>query len=90
MSSSSSFSTSSSNSSSFSSGSSNSGTSSIPLRKMKILDDLCKITNSINNDVILYCHLATCDPIVFGEAIMDVKWRIVMDKEIASIENNDT
>jgi len=93
MSSSSPFSTSSSsssNSSSFSSGSSSSGTPSSPLRKMRILNDLCKVTNSINNDVILYCHLATCDPIVFGEAIMDVKWRIVMDKEIASIENNDT
>jgi hypothetical protein len=93
MSLSSSFSTyysSSSNSFSFSSGSSSSGTPSSPLRKIRILDDLCKVTNSINNDVILYYHLATCDPIVFGEAIKDVKWRIVMDEEIASIEKNDT
>ena len=87
MSSSSPFSTS---SSSFSSESSSSGTPSSPLRKMRILNDLCKVTNLIDNDVILYCYLATCDPIVFGEAIKDVKWRIVMDEEIASIEKNDT
>jgi len=81
---------SSSNSFSFSSGSSSSSTSPSPLRKMRILNDLYKITNPIDNDVILYCHLATCDPIVFEEAIKDVKWRIAMDEEITSIEKNDT
>ena len=86
MSSSSPFSTSSSSySSSLSSGSSSSGTPSSPLRKMRILDDLCKVTNSINNDVTLYYHLATRNPIVFGETRKDVKWRIIMDEEIASI-----
>ena len=37
-----------------------------------------------------YCHLATCDPIVFEEAINDEKWRIVTDEEIALIEKNNT
>jgi len=39
--------------------------------------------------LLFYYHLATCDPILFEEAINDEKWRIVMDKEIASIEKND-
>jgi hypothetical protein len=56
--------------SSFFSGSSSSGT---PSRKMRNLDDLYEITNSINDDVILYCHLAICDPIVLGEVIKDAK-----------------
>ena len=33
-------------------------------RNMRSLDDLYKVTNLIN-DVTLYCHLATCDTIVF-------------------------
>jgi hypothetical protein len=40
---------------------------------MKSLDDLYEVTNSIDDDVTLYCHLATCDPIVFEEAIKDAK-----------------
>jgi hypothetical protein len=40
---------------------------------MRNLDDLYEITNSINDDVILYCHLAICDPIVLGEVIKDAK-----------------
>ena len=35
-----------------------------------------------------YCHLATCDPIVFEETIKDEKWRIAMDGEIVLIEKN--
>jgi len=54
----------------FFSGSSSSGTLS---RKMGNLDDLYEITNSIDNDVILYCYLATYDPIVLGEIIKDAK-----------------
>jgi hypothetical protein len=40
---------------------------------MKSLDDLYEVTNSIDDDVTLYCHLGTCDPIVFEEAIKDAK-----------------
>ena len=36
---------------------------------MKSLDDLYKVTNPIDDDVTLYFHLATCDLIVFQEAI---------------------
>jgi hypothetical protein len=50
---------------------------------------LYEVTNSIDDDVTLYCQLATCDPIVFQENIKDKKWRIVMDEEIASIKKND-
>ena len=40
--------------------------------------------------LLLYYHLATCDPIVFEEAMKDEKWRIAMDEEITLIEKNDT
>jgi hypothetical protein len=39
---------------------------------MRSLNDLYEVTNPID-DVILYGHLATCDPIVFEEAIKDEK-----------------
>jgi len=57
-------------------------------RKIKSLDDLYEVTNHID-DITLYFHLATCDTIVFEEAIKDAKWRIAIDEEIASIEKND-
>jgi len=77
-------------SSSSSSGSSSSDNPPSPLRKTRSLHDLYEVTIFIDDDVILYCHLATCDPIVFEEAINDKKWRIVMDDKIVSIEKNDT
>jgi hypothetical protein len=46
-------------------------------------------TYDINDDVILYCHLIICDPIVFEEK-KDEKWRITIDEETTSIEKNDT
>jgi len=57
---------------SFSSGNLSSGTSSSPLRKMRSCNDLYEVTNPID-DVILYDHFATCDPIVFEETIKDEK-----------------
>jgi hypothetical protein len=60
-------------SSSSSSESSSSGIPPSPPKKMRSLNDLYKVTNPIDNDVTLYCHLATCDPIVFEEAINDEK-----------------
>ena len=56
---------------------------------MRSLDDLYKVTNPIDDYVTLYCHLATCDLIVFEEVIKDKKQRITMDEEIASIKKND-
>jgi len=56
---------------------------------MRSLDDLHEVTNLID-DVKIYCHHATFNPIVFEEAIKDTKWRITMDEEIALIEKNDT
>jgi len=58
-------------------------------RKMMSLEDLYKVTNTID-DVTLYCHLTVCDLIVFETTIKDEKWRIAMDEEIASIEKNNT
>jgi hypothetical protein len=60
-----------------------------PPRKMMSLDDLYEVTNPIDDDVTLYYHLATCDPIMFEEVIKDEKLRIAMDEEILSIEKND-
>jgi hypothetical protein len=68
---------------------SNSGTPPSPPRKMRSLDDSYEVTNLID-DVKLYCHHATFNPIVFEEAIKDTKWRITMDEEIVLIEKNDT
>jgi len=56
---------------------------------MRSLDNLYEVTNHIDNDVTLYYYLATCDTIVSEKAINDTKWRIDMDEEIASIENNN-
>ena len=56
---------------------------------MRSRNDLYEVTNPIDNNVTLHCYLATCDPIVFEEAINDEKWRIIMDEEIASIEKNN-
>jgi len=53
---------------------------------MRIFNDLYEVTNLIDNDVTLYCYLATCDPIVFEEAINNEKIKIVMNEEIALIE----
>jgi hypothetical protein len=36
---------------------------------MRSLDDLYEITNSIDDDLTIYCHLAIHEPIVFEEAI---------------------
>ena len=65
--------------------SSSSGSPSSPPRKMMSLDDLYAITNLIDDDLTLYCHFATCDPIMFEEVIKDEKLRIAMDEEILSL-----
>jgi hypothetical protein len=52
---------------------------------MMSLDDLYEVINHIDDDVTLYCHLATCDPMMFEEVIKDEKLRIVMDEEILSL-----
>lgn len=57
---------------------------------MKSLDDLYKIINPIDDDLSLYCHLATCKSLVFVKEINDEKQRIAINKEIASTEKNDT
>ena len=54
------------------------------------LNDLYEVTNPIDNNLTLYYHLAIYEPIVFKEATKDEKWRIAIDKEIASIKKNDT
>jgi hypothetical protein len=38
-------------------------------KKIKNLNDLYEITNHIDDNVTLYCHLIICDPIVFKESI---------------------
>ena len=52
---------------------------------MRNLDDIYMITNFIDDNITLYCHLATCDPIVFEESIKDDKYKIVIYEKIASI-----
>ena len=51
----------------------NSNTPPSPPRNMRSLDDLYKVTNPIDNDVTLYCRLATCDLIVLEKAIKNAK-----------------
>ena len=55
---------------------------------MGSLDDLYETTNHIDDDVTLYCHLATWYLIMFEEAIKDAKWRVAIN-EITSTKKND-
>ena len=57
----------------FSNGSSSSGNPSSPPKRMGSLDELYEVTTPIDDDVTLYYHLATCDPIMFEEVIKDAK-----------------
>ena len=57
----------------FSNGSSSSGNPSSPPKRMGSLDELYEVTTPIDDDVTLYFHFATCDPIVFEEVINDAK-----------------
>lgn len=57
---------------------------------MRSLQELYEVTKNLSDDLTLYCHFVNGEPIVFKEAVKDVKWRIVMDEEIKSIEKNDT
>jgi len=52
-----------------SSRSSSSGSPPSPPWKMRSLDDMYEVINLIDDDLILYCHLDTCEPIVFEKAI---------------------
>ena len=58
---------------SFSNGSSSSGNPSSLPKRMGSLDELYEVTTPIDDDVTLYIHLATCDPIVFEEVIKVAK-----------------
>ena len=40
---------------------------------MRSLGNLYEVTNPIDDDVTLYCHIATCDLIMLEEAINDEK-----------------
>jgi hypothetical protein len=57
----------------FSSRSSSSDSSLSSSKKIRSLDDLYKIINPIDDDLSLYCHLATCKSIVFVKEINDEK-----------------
>jgi len=57
---------------------------------MRSLDNIYEIANIIDDDdVTLYYHIATCDPIVFEKEINDGKWRTIMDEKIASIKKKE-
>jgi len=57
----------------FSNESSSSGNPSSPPKRMWSLDELYEVTTPIDDDVTLYYHLATSDPIMFEEVIKDEK-----------------
>ena len=57
----------------FSNESSSSGNPSSLPKRMGSLDELYEVTTPIDDDVALYIHLATCDPIVFEEVIKVAK-----------------
>ncbi|KAJ4724624.1 Retrovirus-related Pol polyprotein from transposon TNT 1-94 [Melia azedarach] len=51
--------------------------------------DLYEETERLDN-LTLFCLFAECEPMSFGEAIQDEKWRNAMDEEIKAIAKNDT
>lgn len=61
-----------------------------PSRKVISLNDSYERTNFVDDNVTLYYHFNTSDPVVFEDTIKKEKWRIVIDEEIISIEKNDT
>ncbi|KAG9446373.1 hypothetical protein H6P81_012501 [Aristolochia fimbriata] len=66
-----------------------------PVRQTKLparLQDyvIYKYTDPIDEDIINFCLFADCDPQTYEEATKDDGWVEAMDKEIASIEKNDT
>jgi len=56
---------------------------------MRSLQEFYKITENLNDDLILYCHFADCEPIGFEEVVKDEKWRNAMDEEIKAFEKNN-
>ncbi|KAG9440556.1 hypothetical protein H6P81_020721 [Aristolochia fimbriata] len=66
-----------------------------PVRQTKLparLQDyvIYKDTDPVDEDIINFCLFADCDPQTYEEATNDDGWVEAMDKEIASIEKNDT
>ncbi|KAJ4719135.1 Retrovirus-related Pol polyprotein from transposon TNT 1-94 [Melia azedarach] len=56
---------------------------------MESFQDLYEVTERLDN-LTLFCLFAECEPMSFGEAIQDEKWRNAMDEEIKAIVKNDT
>ena len=61
--------------------SSSSGSSSERQPHMRSLKELYKVTENLNDDLILFCHFVDCEPIGFEEQVKDEKWRNAMDEE---------
>ncbi|KAJ4719087.1 Retrovirus-related Pol polyprotein from transposon TNT 1-94 [Melia azedarach] len=57
--------------------------------RTRSFQDLYEVTERLDN-LTLFCLFAECEPMSFGEAIQDEKWRNAMDEEIKAIVKNDT
>jgi hypothetical protein len=69
-----------------SSESSSSGNPSSPPKRMRSLEALYDVTTLIDDDVTLYCHLATCDPIVFKEVIKDANGKLLWIRRLHQLK----
>jgi hypothetical protein len=54
--------------------------------KIRSLRDIYEVINELH----LVCLLADADDITFEQAVKDEKWQAAMQKEINTIEKNDT
>ncbi|KAG6424262.1 hypothetical protein SASPL_114677 [Salvia splendens] len=63
-------------------------------RRMRNLNDIYEATEEVDEaveeNVNLVCFHMNVDPIAYVDAAQDKKWKIAMDKEISTIEKNDT
>lgn len=59
---------------------------------MRSLRYIYEVTEPIETilDYSLFCLMTECDPIIYEDAIKDVRWKKEMDEEIAAIKRNDT
>ncbi|KAK8484501.1 hypothetical protein V6N11_063421 [Hibiscus sabdariffa] len=55
--------------------------------KFKSVRDLYRSAEAINN---LFCLFVDSEPLNFGDAVEDERWRLAMDEELKSIEKNNT
>lgn len=59
-------------------------------QRTRNIQELYEDTEEVTNFDFLYCLFADSEPMNFDEVVTDKRWRQAIDKEIESIEKNNT